>query len=546
MTKMSNSIHETSANLKDETKLVQDACSKLVNYFNEIRTPGALTQANGLKSPAELRKVYQEAGVALSLEDGSPHSHDDIMKAIDLTLENSVRTDALEFHNQLYGRSEAPGLVGQYVTSTVGGATHTFEVAPVFTVMERECLDKIIKVAGFPQNSDGLFVPGGSMGNMYSLHLARWKKMGERVKKEGLYNMKPLAVFVSSQAHYSYSKGMSFLGMGTDNCIKVQVDEKGAMIPAALEEAILKAVQDGKEPLMVGATAGSTVFGSYDNYPQIRKICDKNNLWMHIDGCWGAPALMSTKLEIKALVEGFETADSFTWNPHKFMSVPMQCAVFVSRHENILEDCNAQRAAYLFQKDKENTEMDMGDKTVICGRNPDACKLWFAWKMTGDKGWSERVDKGIDLARDMADYAINGENFQGKFQLVADVSFTNICFWYVPKSLSHLDPSKVKKGTEEWEALHKVAAGIKKVLQERGLAMIGFQSVPLDKSDDEAYPNFFRMVVSGVAQLTASVLRKELDDIARIGEELYNDEIASQSTIASGCPSRQTSSRQTE
>jgi hypothetical protein len=165
--------------------------------------------------------------------------------------------------------------------------------------------------------------------------------------------------------------------------------------------------------------------------------------------------------------------------------------------------------------------------------------------MTGDQGWSDRVDKGIDLARDMADYAINGENFEGRFQLVADVSFTNICFWYIPKSLSHLDPSKVKKGTEEWEALHKVAAGIKKVLQERGLAMIGFQSVPLDKSVDEAYPNFFRMVVSGVAQLTASVLRKELDDIARIGEELYNDEAASQSTV-SGCPSRQTSSRQTE
>ena len=206
--------------MQDEIDLVNECSQKLVTYFGEIRKPDAKTVT--LKSPEELRKTYSDAGVALSLADGKPHTNGDLAKAVDLTLENSVRTDAPAFHNQLYGRSEAPGLVGQFVSSSIGGATHTFEVAPVFTVMERECVDKIKAVANFPENSDGLFCPGGSMGNMYGIHLARWKKYGDRIKKEGLFNMKPMCIFVSAHAHYSYLKAMSFLGLGTDNCIKVE------------------------------------------------------------------------------------------------------------------------------------------------------------------------------------------------------------------------------------------------------------------------------------------------------------------------------------
>lgn len=167
--------------------------------------------------------------------------------------------------------------------------------------------------------------------------------------------------------------------------------------------------------------------------------------------------------------------------------------------------------------------MDMGDKTVICGRNPDACKLWFAWKMTGDAGWSARVDKGIELAINMGKYAESG-NFNGRFQLVLEPSFTNVCFWYLPPSLKNLNPAKLENGSEDWNKVHKVAAGIKKTMQERGLAMIGFQSVALDRPMEEAFPNFFRMVIAGCAILNDAGLAKTLHDIDNIGCELFESE----------------------
>merc|ERR1712178_665902 len=104
------------------------------------------------------------------------------------------------------------------------------------------------------------------------------------------------------------------------------------MIPEALRECIDQAKKDGKDGFHIGCSAGTTVFGGYDNFAEIRKIADEHDLWMHVDGCWGAPALMSSKPEAKNLMNGFDTADSFTWNPHKFMSVPLQCSVFIARH----------------------------------------------------------------------------------------------------------------------------------------------------------------------------------------------------------------------
>lgn len=133
------------------------------------------------------------------------------------------------------------------------------------------------------------------------------------------------------QCHYSIGKGVAFMGMGLDNLINVKTDANGKMIPEDLEKKILEAKAEGKTPYFVNATAGTTVFGAFDPIDEIADICQKYNLWMHVDGAWGGGALLSKTYS--PLLKGVERADSMTWNPHKLMGVPQQCSLVFTKHK---------------------------------------------------------------------------------------------------------------------------------------------------------------------------------------------------------------------
>merc|ERR1719162_1624260 len=121
----------------------------------------------------------------------------------------------------------------------------------------------------------------------------------------------------------------------------------------ALKAAIAKVKAEGGEPYFIGATAGTTVIGAYDPFDAIADICKDEKMWMHVDGAWGGFVIMSEELKAK-YAKGIERADSLTYDPHKFMGMAVQCAVFIARapHVGLLKECNHQSAAYLFQPDK--------------------------------------------------------------------------------------------------------------------------------------------------------------------------------------------------
>ena len=121
------------------------------------------------------------------------------------------------------------------------------------------------------------------MSNMMALHLARFKQ-NNSVKTKGNHAFdKPLIVLTSDEAHYSIQKAANVMGIGTDNVWKVQTDDYGRMRPDKLEEEISRAVNEGKLPVMVNATSGTTVLGAYDLLVEIADICEKHKIWMHVD-----------------------------------------------------------------------------------------------------------------------------------------------------------------------------------------------------------------------------------------------------------------------
>ncbi|CAH0547653.1 unnamed protein product [Brassicogethes aeneus] len=433
----------------------------------------------------------------------TPGSHEELLGIVKDTIQYSVKTGHPYFVNQLFSSLDPYGLIGQWLTDSLNPTVYTYEVSPVFTLMEETVLKEMRQIVGFKNgDGDGIFCPGGSMANGYAISCARYKFMPE-IKQKGLHALPRLVLFTSRDAHYSIKKLSSFLGIGTDNVYAINTDEKGKMDMKHLEEEVERSIKEGGAPFMVSATSGTTVIGAFDPLEKIHEICQKYGMWMHVDAAWGGGALMSKKH--RYLLKGIEKADSVTWNPHKLLTAPQQCSTLLLKQDGILSAMNSANATYLFQKDKfYDTKYDIGDKHIQCGRRPDVIKFWFMWKAKGTSGFEQHIDKVFENAKFFTDTIREREGFE---MVIPEPECTNICFWYVPPSLRNR-----KSDPDYQDKLHKVAPKIKEKMMREGTMMVTYQ--PLRET-----PNFFRIVFQS-SGLNKSDMTYLIEEFERLGRDL--------------------------
>ena len=499
---------------EEELRYLLDLAPTLVDYHRDSIS-GAERVHSRLQSPEELAATFASAGAAIDIDAAEPMDFAGLSNAIHAVMDNSVRSSHPLFLNQLYAGVDPVGVAAEWLASTLNANVHTFEVAPVLTEIEKAVLAKTARMWLSPPGAtskhtpphDGLMVPGGSLANMYSMILARDRAEPEARTKGASGN---LVAFCSEQSHYSYRKSAMVMGLGSDNMIKVPCDERGEMIPEALEQEVIAAKARGKVPFYVGTTAGSTVLGAYDDYHACADVCERHGMWMHVDGAWGGAAALSAKH--RSCLDGFERADSFCWNPHKMLGLPLQCSIFVAREPGSLAKANGVQADYLFQPDKNNAGADLGDRTIQCGRKADALKIWLAWKFRGDEGWAAMVDRSFGLAQAVEEMIRERQERDGSFALASRAQCANVGFWYVPPRLRPFDPAKAT--TSELAEIGFVAPKLKDRMQREGDAMIGFQPI-----ESMGMPNFFRLVLPNARHLSREMLSDMLDRMDDMGRE---------------------------
>ncbi|XP_045656916.1 cysteine sulfinic acid decarboxylase isoform X2 [Ursus americanus] len=397
----------------------------------------------------------------------------------------SVKTCHPHFFNQLFSGLDPHALAGRIVTESLNTSQYTYEIAPVFVLMEEEVLKKLRALVGW-SSGDGVFCPGGSISNMYAVNLARYQRYPD-CKQRGLRALPPLALFTSKECHYSIKKGAAFLGLGTDSVRVVKTDERGKMIPEDLERLISLAEAEGAVPFLVSATSGTTVLGAFDPLEAIADVCQRHGLWLHVDAAWGGSVLLSQTH--RHLLDGIQRADSVAWNPHKLLTAGLQCSALLLRDTS--------------QDKFYDVALDTGDKVVQCGRRVDCLKLWLMWKAQGGQGLERRVNQAFALAW----YLVEELKKREGFELVMEPEFVNVCFWFVPPSL------RGKKESPDYgERLSKVAPVLKERMVKEGSMMIGYQP-------HGTRGNFFRMVVANPA-LTRADMDFLLDELERLGQDL--------------------------
>jgi len=351
-------------------------------------------------------------------------SMDDLYKTIDLYLTFAVKTGHRQYFNQLWSGFALPGFLGDVIASLANTSMYTYEVAPVATLVEKELIKKLGHISGF-ENPEGLFVTGGSNGNLQAMMVARNHTI-PHVKNAGFQDANKLIAFVSEEAHYSFEKSANVLGIGITNVCKIRTDAAGRMIPEELTIAIEESFQKGKRPFFVGATAGTTIKGAFDPLEEIAQIAKHHDLWFHVDGSLGGTVIFSP--HHRSLLEGLNKADSFVLNAHKLMGLPLICSIFLVKEKGHLLNTNSVTGTDYIFHDEAFGSYDLGPMSLQCGRRVDALKLWLSWKFYGQKGYAERMDRFFDLAA----FAENIVEKTPSLELMAPRSSTNVCFRYLP------------------------------------------------------------------------------------------------------------------
>lgn len=468
----------------DDQPLLRAAVERLLAYFEQAR--GRELPVLLDVGPAQIEAAFAQC-VPLSLADGRAYDGGRLLAAIDETLRLSVHTASPRFFNQNFAGLDPTALAGDWIAAALNTTGATFEMAPVFTLMELHLLRRLAQLAGLPIAAHeqrepppraGLMLAGGSLSNLHALQLAR-HRVAPQLRDEGAALGPRFAVFTSTHAHYSIRKAAQLLGIGSRGVIRVAVDAHGRMLPAALQQSIIDARTAGLTPLAVNATAGTTVVGAFDPLDQLAAICRREDLWLHVDGCFGASLLFSPAQ--RRWLAGIEHADSIAWNLHKMMGMTQQCAVLLLRRPEQLRGCFAEQAEYLFQPDKPHAELDSGDLGFLCARRIDVLKAWLSWKRHGDAGMAARIDTAVANA----DYLRERIDSTPGFVAAHPGGPCNVLFWWVPSAMRPFVLERADASTRA--RLHALTAAIKQGLRARGQVMLGFS--PIDGA-----PNCFRML----------------------------------------------------
>lgn len=471
---------------------------KIVDYVAQADPNSKAYRSDSLGSyhePLFLKNVF--TGDETIFQSGLKDNHQELFSHIDNVLKYSVNTWNPGFLDKLYASTNPIGVVSDIILSVLNTNSHVYTVSPVLSVLENYIGRKYAKLY-FPneETCGGLTFSGGSWSNITALHIARSLKFPE-TKLEG--NTKKFAIYSSKHCHYSVEKAAILLGMGTRSVFKVDIKADGTIDTEDLERVIVKSVADGYTPLFINATAGTTVFGLFDDLEAIGAIAKKHDIWFHVDGSWGGNIVFS---EIhKTKLAGCERADSITTNPHKMLGTPTTCSFLLLPDVRNFQTANSLDAPYLFhgrENDEEN--LDLADGTMGCGRRADAFKFYLTWLYYGYSGLQNRVDHAFRIVDDFVRKIQKTPGFE---LVVAAPKCLQVCFYY------KLDGDK---------NLTEITRFVSRELHRRGKYLVDFSPNPTGEGKGE----FFRVVFNSPI-LSDAVVDDLIASIVAIGAEYRSD-----------------------
>ncbi len=325
-----------------------------------------------------------------------------------------------------------PSILGEMLTSTLGAQCMIWQTSPAAAELEERVMEWIAKMIGLPEAFTGVIQDTASTATLCSILTAREKFSNYDVNTKGFYNKPIFTVYGSSEAHSSIDKAVKIAGLGIENLRKIAIDDQFAMKPEALEKAIIADQQKGLQPLAVIAAIGTTGSTAIDPLEAIADICQRHNVWLHVDAAYAGTALVIS--ELRWMTKGIELADTFVFNPHKWMFTNFDCSAYYVKDQEALIRTFEILPEYLKTKEasRVNNYRDWG---VQLGRRFRALKLWFVIRSFGTKGIQDKIASHLQWAKELEQQIEDSKDFE----LLAPVPLATVCFRYKPNNMDDLE-----------------------------------------------------------------------------------------------------------
>ncbi|WP_083634422.1 pyridoxal phosphate-dependent decarboxylase family protein [Saccharicrinis aurantiacus] len=413
---------------KETTNLISDLLEKHLLQ----------TDTRGLKltDPSVLTERAKEMMVA---ESNYPASLDEnrLLSILKLYLETGIPVQSKGYMGRQFSSPIPLSGITDFVSSIINQPSSFYEAAQLPNVVEKIIANKFFKLFGWNNNSPEMITTsGGSLANMTAILAARNNAYPD-VWKEG-YNkkselLKP-AIAVSETAHYSITRAAGILGIGENQIIKLETNDKYQIDITKAIITLNQAKAKGLNVFCLVASAGSTSVGAIDNLDELGAIAKKRDIWFHIDGAHGGAIILSDKLKDK--LKGIDQADSIVIDAHKTLFVPGTCTLLFYKNKLKAKQAFQQQASYVFEKDEDiYTAYDSADKNFECTKRPMIMNLWVPWAVYGKSVFSRKLEYLFKLTQ----LAYNTINISNDFVAHHQPETNIFCFSYKPKNIIDID-----------------------------------------------------------------------------------------------------------
>ena len=407
--------HMTPEQFRTEGKKIIDW---IADYYENIENYPVLSQVK----PGEIKA---------SLPENAPQqgeSIDDMIRDVDEKIMPGItHWQSPNFFAFFPANTSFPSILGDLISSGLGVQGMIWATSPAATELETRVLDWLAEMMGMPEKFKSTSTGGGviqdtaSTSALTAVIAARERATNFEANQKGV--RQKLVAYISSQTHSSLEKAIKMAGIGKENMRVIDVDEQFAMRTDILAEQIQKDKAAGFIPFFICGALGTTSSNAMDPLQEIGEIAQKENCWFHIDAAMSGTAMICP--EFRHLMKGVELADSYCFNPHKWMFTNFDCDVFWVANRNELIHTFSILPEYLKNKATESGAVfDYRDWHVQLGRRFRSLKLWFVIRHYGVEGLKHHVRKHVEMTREFTKW-VKASN---DFEIVVEPPLNLVCF----------------------------------------------------------------------------------------------------------------------